>query len=245
MKFDILSDGGAIFAKNIERVQPLYDFSDGIANNAHNHFPRKVFSRNSRRRQNYWKLNLVLSNSHTACSSLFHALTHSKAPNFVSVLIVAFCELGHVQEALSVYRNVSSLPLLKACNALLHALVNTHRFDSLWEVYGDMVSRGFSPTIVSYGILMQCCCSQADSVGARKLFDEMLHRKIEPTVVVYTIMIRVLCNEGRMGDAEGVFRLMRESGVAPNLYTYKTLMDGYGNVANVIWAFELYAEMLW
>ncbi|RYR45054.1 hypothetical protein Ahy_A08g041301 isoform A [Arachis hypogaea] len=188
---------------------------------------------------------LILSNSHTACSSLFHALTHSQAPNFVSVLIVAFCELGHVQEALSVYRNVSSLPLLKACNALLHALVNTHRFDSLWEVYGDMVSRGFSPTVVSYGILMQCCCSQADSVGARKLFDEMLHRKIEPTVVVYTIMIRVLCNESRMGDAEGVFRLMRESGVAPNLYTYKTLMHGYGKVANVIRVFELYAEMLW
>ncbi|KAL4337505.1 hypothetical protein AHAS_Ahas12G0116900 [Arachis hypogaea] len=102
-----------------------------------------------------------------------------------------------------------------------------------------MVSRGFSPTVVSYGILMQCCCSQADSVGARKLFDEMRHRKIEPTVVVYTIMIRVLCNEDRMGDAEGIFHLMRESGVAPNLYTYKTFMDGYGKVANVIRVFEL------
>ncbi|KAL4320745.1 hypothetical protein AHAS_Ahas14G0041200 [Arachis hypogaea] len=67
---------------------------------------------------------------------------------------------------------------------LFHALVNTHIFDSLWEVYGDMVSRGFSPNVVSYGILMQCCCSQADSVGARKLFDEMRHCKIEPTVVV-------------------------------------------------------------
>ncbi|KAL1336289.1 hypothetical protein AAHE18_10G052100 [Arachis hypogaea] len=97
-----------------------------------------------------------------------------------------------------------------------------------------MVLRGFSPTVVSYGILMQCCCSQADSVGVRKLFDEMRHRKIKPTVVVYTIMIRVLFNEGRIGDAEGVFRLMRKSGVVPNLYTYKTLMDSSGKIANVI-----------
>ncbi|KAL4349531.1 hypothetical protein HN51_030677 [Arachis hypogaea] len=171
-------------------------------------------------------------------SSCFRSLVRlNRLVKFVDLLGLV-CVASYPMQACSDQRCVESCRSFslrpRACNALLHALVNTHRFDSLWEVYGDMVLRGFSPTVVSYGILMQCCCSQADSVGVRKLFDEMRHRKIKPTVVVYTIMIRVLFNEGRIGDAEGVFRLMRKSGVVPNLYTYKTLMDSSGKIANVI-----------
>lgn len=96
------------------------------------------------------------------------------------------------------------------------------------------MSRGFCPTVITYGILMNCCCAQGDFSNARRVSNEILERGIEPNVVIYTILIRVFCNEGQMGEAEGVFGRMRESGVVtPNLYTYKTLMDGYSMMGDV------------
>ncbi|KHN45235.1 Putative pentatricopeptide repeat-containing protein [Glycine soja] len=112
------------------------------------------------------------------------------------------------------------MPTLQPCNALLHGLVKTQMFDSLWEVYVDMMSRRFSPTVITYGILMNCCCAQGDFSNAQK---------------------------GQMGEAEGVFGRMRESGVVtPNLYTYKTLMDGYsmmGDAGDLLEAMWLRLEM--
>jgi len=55
----------------------------------------------------------------------------------------------------------------------------------------DMMSRRFSPTVITYGILMNCCCAQGDFSNAQKVFDEMLERGIEPNVVIYTILIGV------------------------------------------------------
>ncbi|RDX76971.1 Pentatricopeptide repeat-containing protein, partial [Mucuna pruriens] len=187
-----------------------------------------------------------LQNSPTLCSSLLQPLNRANLTSRAyAILLLAFCQLGFVHEALCLYKTLSFLPPLQPCNALLHGLVKTQRFHSLWEVYRDMVSRGFSPTVITYGILMQCCCSQGDSNNACRMFDEMLERGIVPNVVVYTILIRVFCNEGQMEEAECVFRRMRESAVVtPNLYTYKTLMDGYCKMSDVKRVFDLYSDML-
>nr|XP_007138164.1 hypothetical protein PHAVU_009G185600g [Phaseolus vulgaris]ESW10158.1 hypothetical protein PHAVU_009G185600g [Phaseolus vulgaris] len=182
----------------------------------------------------------------TLFSSLFQSLNRANlTPRAFGVLVLAFCQLGLVQEALWVFKNHSFLPPLQPCNALLHGLVKTQMFDSAWEVYRDMVSRGFSATVITYGILMNCCCVRGDFSNARRVFDEMLERGIEPNIVIYTILIRVFCNDGQMGEAEGVFRRMRKSGVVtPNLYTYKTLMDGYIKMGEMRRVFDLYSDML-
>ena len=53
------------------------------------------------------------------------------------------------------------------------------------------MSRGFCPTVITYGILMNCCCAQGDFSNARRVSNEMLERGIEPNVVIYTILIGV------------------------------------------------------
>ena len=174
---------------------------------------------------------------HWVCDFVFTALNGLESskftPNVFGVLIVAFSEMGLVEEAMWVYKKIGVLPAVQACNALLDGLVKTDRFDSMWELYDDMVSRGLARTVVTYGVLIDGCCGQGDISNARKLFDEMVKKGIDPTVVVYTTLICGFCSEGEMVEAESFFKLMRESGVLPNLYTYNILMDGYCKMANV------------
>ncbi|KAK9198657.1 hypothetical protein WN944_013843 [Citrus x changshan-huyou] len=182
------------------------------------------------------------------CYSFFNALNSLDIPKFnpsvFGTLIIAFSEMGHVEEALWVYRKIGVLPAIQACNALLNGLIKNGKFDSVWEFYEEMVLRGLVADVVTYGVLINCCCGQGDVMKALNLFDEMIDKGIEPTVVIYTILIHGLCNENKMVEAENMFRSMQECGVVPNLYTYNALMDGYCKVADVKRALEFYHEML-
>ncbi|CBI15198.3 unnamed protein product, partial [Vitis vinifera] len=182
------------------------------------------------------------------CCSVFNVLSRLESskftPNVFGVLIIAFSEMGLVEEALWVYYKMDVLPAMQACNMVLDGLVKKGRFDTMWKVYGDMVARGASPNVVTYGTLIDGCCRQGDFLKAFRLFDEMIEKKIFPTVVIYTILIRGLCGESRISEAESMFRTMRNSGMLPNLYTYNTMMDGYCKIAHVKKALELYQEML-
>ena len=68
------------------------------------------------------------------------------------------------------------MPAVQACHALLDGFVKMGRFDLMWEVYEDMVSRGLLPNVVTYGILVDACCDQGNMPKAHKIFDEMVER---------------------------------------------------------------------
>ncbi|KAJ0104898.1 hypothetical protein Patl1_18795 [Pistacia atlantica] len=174
---------------------------------------------------------------HRVCYALFNALNSLRSPkctpDVFGTLIISFSEMGFIEESLWVYRKIRVLPAIQACNALLNVLVKKGRFDAMWELYEDMLSRGFVAGVVTYGVLIDGCCGEGDVLKARCLFDEMVEKGIKPTVVIYSILIRCLCNESKMMEAESIFRSMRESGVLPNLYTYNALMDGYCKQANM------------
>ncbi|KAB1216744.1 hypothetical protein CJ030_MR4G003868 [Morella rubra] len=182
------------------------------------------------------------------CHFVFSALDRLESSKFThnvfGVLILALIEMGLVEEALWVHKKMGVLLAVQACNGLLYGLLKIGRFGSMWELYGDMVSRGLSPNVVTYGVLINGCSSQGDISKARKLFDEMVGKGIEATVVVYTSLICGLCRESEMDEAERVLKLMRESGVLPNLYTYNIIMDGYCKMANVKRSLNLYQNVL-
>ena len=182
------------------------------------------------------------------CHLVFNALSRVESsrfsPDVFGVLIVVLSEMALVDEALWVYQEIGELVSLRVGNAILDGLVKKGRFDSMWEVYREMGSRGFCPDVITYGVLINGCCRKGDLLKALEVFDEMRGRGIEATVVIYTTIIRGLCNQGKMVEAEGVFRKMKEAGVLPNLYTYNSLMDGYCKSGNAKQALVFYYQML-
>ncbi|EEF47834.1 pentatricopeptide repeat-containing protein, putative [Ricinus communis] len=181
-------------------------------------------------------------------SLVFNALSQLRGskfnPSVFGVLIIAFSEVGLVDEALRVYLKVGAFPAVQACNALLNGLLKKSSFDIMWELYNNMVSRRLFPTVVTYNVLVDACCRQGDVLRAKSLISEMVKKGIEPTVVIYTTLIHGLCSESKLMEAESMFRQMKDSGVFPNLYTYNVLMDGYCKTANVKQALHLYQGML-
>ncbi|XWS47992.1 hypothetical protein CRYUN_Cryun13aG0033400 [Craigia yunnanensis] len=99
---------------------------------------------------------------------------------------------GSNRRCLVVYRKITTVPPMQACNALLDGLVKLGQFDLMWDLYNELLSRGFLPNVVTYGVLINCGCCQADVSKARKLFHELLMKGIQPNVVVYTTVIKVL-----------------------------------------------------
>ncbi|GMI78202.1 hypothetical protein like AT5G61400 [Hibiscus trionum] len=162
---------------------------------------------------------------HRACHLIFNALnrlqTSKFTPNVFGSLIIAFSQMGLIEDALWVYRNIKTLPQMQACNALLHGLVKLDKFNSMWDLYKELLSRRFLPNVDTYGVLINCCCYQGDVLKARDLFYDVLMKGFPPNVVIYTTVIKFLCSEGKMLEAECMFRLIKEWHFLPNLYTYK------------------------
>lgn len=81
---------------------------------------------------------------------------------------------GLLEEALWVYgNNRDNLPSLWACNAILAGLAKAKRLSSSLELYTEIVSRGFEPDFITYGILINAHCREGDLFNARQISDEM------------------------------------------------------------------------
>ncbi|MQL83863.1 hypothetical protein Taro_016366 [Colocasia esculenta] len=160
------------------------------------------------------------------------------------VLVIALSQSGLVDEASWVFHQLSDLPAVHACNALLDGLLKAGRIGSLWELHADMLGRGLEPSSVTYNTLINACRWQGDPSRALQLLDEMVGKGLEPTVVTYTTVVCGLCEEGRIPEAMDLFRNMRRSGVLPNVYTYTAMMDGQCKLADTRGALVLYETML-
>ena len=99
---------------------------------------------------------------HRVCYALFKALNSLESPKFnpnvFGTLIIAFSEMGLVEEASWVYHKIGILPVVPVCNALLNGLVKKGMFESMWQFHTDMLSRGMVSNFVTYGVLIDGCC---------------------------------------------------------------------------------------
>ncbi|CAO2183742.1 unnamed protein product [Urochloa humidicola] len=153
------------------------------------------------------------STAPTAAGAAFAALasTSTSPAPAPGVLVIALCQMRLLDEALSVFRRLRTLPELPACNAILDGLVKAHRFGCAWQLLDEMLSRGMEPSVGTYNTLINACRQQGDVTKAQDVWDQMVARRIDPNVVTYTTMICALCEEGCIGDAEQVYGAMKEA----------------------------------
>ncbi|KAM7266856.1 hypothetical protein ACFE04_009022 [Oxalis oulophora] len=201
-------------------------------------------------------------------SKVYKALSGLKwensCPKVYSTFIIALSEMGLVEEGLWVCDKLRALPELQACNAILNGLVKAGKFDEMWEVYKGMLFRGFSPSVVTYGVLVSSWCSQemeklgilSDGftynilikgfcgVGRMEEAIGLLQKMNNATSVTYNSIIGAYCKEGKMDKAIEVCSKMVENGINPNVITFSTLIDGFCKASNIQAAMGLFSEMI-
>jgi pentatricopeptide repeat protein len=170
--------------------------------------------------------------------------TSSTPAPALGVLVIALSQMTLLDEALSMFRRLRTLPALPVCNALLYGLLKARRFGCPFELFDEMLRRGMVPSVVTYNTLINACRHQGSMKKAWEVWNQMVERRIDPNVVTYTTMICILCEEDCIGDAERLFLAMKEEGMHPNLYTYNVVMSNCCQRDNVDHAYELYQELL-
>ncbi|XP_040934500.1 pentatricopeptide repeat-containing protein At5g61400-like [Gossypium hirsutum] len=113
-------------------------------------------------------------------------------------------------------------------------------FDSMWDLYKELLSRGFWPNVVTYGVLIK----KMDRVErALEINRMMISDRLGPNIVTFGILIDGLCKVGELMVARRYFVCRVKYGVFPNIFVYNCLIDGYCRAGNVSEVVELSLEI--
>ncbi|KAF4656073.1 hypothetical protein FOL47_009176 [Perkinsus chesapeaki] len=98
----------------------------------------------------------------------------------------------------------------------------------------QMKSQEIFPTVVTYGIFLDCCINAGDMSRAKKVFQEMRQRQniggsdqsdgFALNTVMYTTLIKGHAKDGQVDAAMTVYDEMKNCGVAPDLITFSILI---------------------
>ncbi|KAF4755677.1 hypothetical protein FOZ63_025077, partial [Perkinsus olseni] len=114
------------------------------------------------------------------------------------------------------------------------------------------------PTVVTYGILLDCCINANDMGRAQKVFQEMRlaqssdkndqaspdKRHLGLNTVMYTTLIKGYAKEGNVDAAMDVFTEMRKAEVVPDLITFSILIKSNCDAGKVDVSLKLLDELL-
>ncbi|KAF4675325.1 hypothetical protein FOL47_007943 [Perkinsus chesapeaki] len=132
---------------------------------------------------------------------------------------------------------------------------NVAKCDELMQVLKD---KEIQPTVVTYGILLDCCINGDDMKRAQKVFEDMRaaqsndvdstpvtdKRHLGLNTVMYTTLIKGYAKEGNAKAAMEVFTEMRKSGVVPDLITFSILIKSNCDAGRLDISLKLLNDLL-
>ncbi|KAF4720648.1 hypothetical protein FOZ63_023384 [Perkinsus olseni] len=126
------------------------------------------------------------------------------------------------------------------------------------ELMSILKAKDIEPTVVTYGILLDCCINANDMSRAQKVFQEMRvaqstqsgdqassdKRHLGLNTVMYTTLIKGYAKEGNVDAAMDVFTEMRKAEVVPDLITFSILIKSNCDAGKVDVSLNLLDELL-
>ncbi|KAJ3698728.1 hypothetical protein LUZ61_002433 [Rhynchospora tenuis] len=167
-------------------------------------------------------------------------------PEEFTSLLRIFYVRGRVVEAHAAYKRLySKFPFSpRPINTLLLGFKQSGDVDALDTFYHGLVTRGFKPDSVTYGIRMDAYCKNGRFEDALKLFEEMGKREnCEITITTVTTLIHGAGIVKNPRAARKLFDEMAERGLTPDRGAYNALMGAYVEASDMRSAMEVMAEM--
>ena len=96
-----------------------------------------------------------------------------------------------------------------------------------WDLFDEMLSRGFQPSGATFGPLISFLCSNSMLEEAFKLKEDMRMHNLTPNAFIYTSLIKGLCKKGELDYALRIKELMvLDDGVQLDAAVYSTIIKG-------------------
>ncbi|EXB75243.1 hypothetical protein L484_026025 [Morus notabilis] len=165
-------------------------------------------------------------------------------PDMISynIVIHAFCEMGSLDEALSLFRKLEDNgqePDLVTFNTLLNALYMNNRFSEGERIWATMESKNVVPDVRSYNSRLRGMFRDNRISEAEKLVGEMESNGIRSDVFSYNALIKGFCDSGNLEEAKKWYGEIEKNKCTPNLATYIILIPAFRKAGDLDKAFEL------
>ncbi|KAK6115765.1 hypothetical protein DH2020_008034 [Rehmannia glutinosa] len=155
---------------------------------------------------------------------------------------------GQVQEALELFRNMSS----KGCkadiftfNSLIYGLTKINKMDKALCMYQDMFLDGVIANTVTYNTLIHAFLRERETHKALKLVNDMLFRGCPLDEFTYTGLIKALCEDGAVEKSLGLFEEMLRKGLSANNLSCNILIGNLCRAGKIQNALEFLREMIY
>lgn len=111
--------------------------------------------------------------------------------------------------------------------SLLKGFCRQKRFERVWTIYEEMLTRRLEFSIVTYNSLIDACARSGEMHRVQPLLEDMTSHGLSPNVVTYSTVIKGYCSANRLDEAFALLQDMkRDSQLPPDEVTYNTLLDG-------------------
>ncbi|KAK2394617.1 pentatricopeptide repeat-containing protein, mitochondrial [Trifolium repens] len=127
---------------------------------------------------------------------------------------------------------------------LLQAYLRLRDSNKAFDVYLDMLRRGYHLDIFGYNMLLDALAKDEKVDKAYKVFEDMKRRHCEPDTFTYTIMIRMTGKSGKTDESLALFQTMLEKGFTPNLIAYNTMIESLAKGRMADKAVLLFSKMV-
>nr|XP_017224816.1 PREDICTED: putative pentatricopeptide repeat-containing protein At1g12700, mitochondrial [Daucus carota subsp. sativus] len=159
------------------------------------------------------------------------------------------CKLGFdkLDDALVVFDKMlrmKPLPTVIHFTQLLAALVKMKHYSAAVSVFSDMCSFSISVNIITYSIVINCCCHLKRVDYGFALLAAIFKRGFVPDVVTYTTLVRGLISQDKFLEAELMFSyLLQHNQIQPDAAIFTTIIDGLCKIGNTSRAMRLLRYM--
>jgi len=130
--------------------------------------------------------------------------------------------MGAVFQMMSTYVEVSSVTY----GTLIKAFGQAGRLARCKEVWEEMLQKGLTPSVVTFGCYIDACARDDDLDGAVRTLESMSAiGGIPPNAVIYTSVMRGLARVGQCDAAFDLYRQMRSKGITGTLVTFNSVLS--------------------
>lgn len=142
-------------------------------------------------------------------------------------LIKAYGMKRQAGKALEVVRMMLELgvdPDLVTYNTLMDACEKGRKHEEALRIFREeLPTRGLSPDIFSYTVLINLHGKRGELTEALSLFDEAVQRGLRPELPAYTAVVKAAVKKDDMLTALSMLRRMFDDGLSPDTRLYNTL----------------------
>ncbi|CAN0896993.1 Pentatricopeptide repeat-containing protein At1g09900 [Linum grandiflorum] len=164
-------------------------------------------------------------------------------------VVNAMCKQGRLDEAIKLVTTSGSsshglIPCTESYNAILNILCSADRLVDAAKLLADMCDRrGYSPSAITFRILIRTLCSKSLAYRAITLLESMPEFGCKPDVYHYNPIIACLCRERKMEMVIECLEVMISRGCYPHIVIFNTLLAGLCLHGSADAAVELFNEL--